>query len=1041
MEEIQNPLRILSKIAVVFIGVGLVGAIAYLAFAQFRSQVTLQQTALKQVTYDSERRATALVYFFSEQQVHLKELAESREVSAYFENKALGMSMEYGLRASILIITEHFDLVRQVKKLGSHPMYERIVFVDEAGRLLNDSRSSDQTWSEVRDWRKFLSPKSPEPTIFCDKEEGKLQIIVSAPSFFKGRYVGQVMGWISFSQIYHYFIQSEKESSRFPDVFIYRKEYLHIPISAKHLITASSTSLPTDIQPGHPYLFPAHDKDTTDKAAYAILVPVKGTSFSLMTVIPPTEQFDFRSPRQLLYTTGGLALFIIAGMIFLVRLSTHNVLLIANLDETTLREKAVEDKNRELAAEISERQIVELSLQKEKVFVESLFETAQIIMLVLDNEGRIERFNPHLEEISGYCLDEVRGSDWFSTFLPDEDEERLRSLFWSTMHSSGAQSITYQIVNKDNSKREIEWQEKTLEDTDGRLVGLLAIGQDITERCRVEAHIRKLSHGLEHSSTAVLITDYSGCIEYVNAKFTDVTGYSSEEAVSKKPRIFRSELNPPEVFDDLWCTILKGDVWRGEMKNRRKNGEVYWSFASISPLRNDLGEITHFIANLDDINDRKNAEATINKLAYYDPLTGLPNRRLLQDRLQIALKRSSRSGNSVALLYLDLDRFKNINDSMGHHAGDMLLSQMAERFNDILRDDDLVCRLGGDEFAIILHDIKRNDFAANVAEKLLKAVSSPVIIDNTEVVVTVSIGIALYPKDADNIEILAKHADIALYHAKDEGKNTYRFYDNELNLVSRDRLRMEEALRYSLEQGELTLHYQPKVCLTQGKAVGVEALLRWHNAEFGSVAPLRFIPVAEETGLIIPIGEWVLRTACTQQVAWQQQGLELTMAVNLSAVQFNSPTLIERIAAIIDETGIQPDRLELELTESSLVSNPKLATQTLEQLRSLGISIAIDDFGTGYSSLSYLKSFPINVLKIDRSFVRDLANNSGDRAIARSIVDLANNLGMITVAEGVETGEQSSILNEIGCNYVQGFLFAGPVTAEQLPATVRQIHY
>ena len=717
----------------------------------------------------------------------------------------------------------------------------------------------------------------------------------------------------------------------------------------------------------------------------------------------------------------------------------RNYLLKSSLEETLQREQLVDNKNRELAAEVSERRLAEESLQKERDFVESLFETAQVIMLVLDNDGLIKRFNPYLEEVSGYRLEEVYDKEWFSVFLAEDDMLRLRRIFQENGLGQVARNSTYGIVAKDGSTREIEWHEKTLHDAGGGLIGLLLIGLDITERRHAEAHIRKLSHGIENSATAVFITDLYGTIEYVNAKFTNVTGFSSEETLGQNPRIFKTELTPQEVFSDLWTTILKGDVWRGELRNRRKNGEIYWSVTSISPLRNEQGDVTHFIANVEDINDRKNAEATIEKLAYYDPLTGLPNRRLLQSRLLSSMKRCRRSGNNLALLYLDLDRFKNINDSLGHHAGDQLLQQIAERFSAVLREDDMVCRLGGDEFAIILHDIQRNDFAAQVAEKLIVAASSPIFITDAEVVVTVSIGIALFPMDTDDGEILAKYADIALYHAKGEGKNTYRFYANDLNLESHDRLRMEGALRHALDRDELTLHYQAKVCLNLGSVIGVEALLRWNTPEYGLVSPLRFIPLAEESRLIIPIGEWVLRTSCLQQVAWQQQGLDLTVAVNLSAIQFNTPSFIKRIAMIIAETGIQPDRLEIELTESALVSDPESASTILGQLRNLGVSIAIDDFGTGYSSLSYLKTFPVNVLKIDRSFIRDLETNSGDRAIARSIVDLADNLGMKTVAEGVETEEQSRILAEIGCSCLQGFLFARPVVAADLPYVVSNI--
>ncbi len=554
------------------------------------------------------------------------------------------------------------------------------------------------------------------------------------------------------------------------------------------------------------------------------------------------------------------------------------------------------------------------------------------------------------------------------------------------------------------------------------------------------AKLRKLTHGIENSASAVLITDLEGTIEYVNRKFCQLTGYSAEEAIGGNPRILKSDATPREVFDNLWRTILSGSEWRGELLNRRKNGELYWSITSISPLRDELGHVTHFIANVEDINDRKNAEATIEHLAYYDPLTDLPNRRMLQDRLEMALRRSRRQSNGMALLYLDLDGFKHVNDNLGHPAGDRLLKEMATRFTSLLRDDDLVCRLGGDEFAVILHDLHNDEDAVVVAHKLLEEAALPLSLENSEVVVTASIGIALFPKDGDDVRTLEKNADIALYHAKGEGKNTFSFFDEELNSASRNRIELEQRLRRVLERNELLVLYQPKVDLNSGKVVGVEALVRWNSPDFGMVSPLRFIPLAEETRMIIPIGEWVLETACRQQVLWQEQGLPLSMAVNLSSVQFKSVTLIERITAILDKTGMQSGMLELELTESTLVGKPDEATWVLEQIRSLGCGIAIDDFGTGYSSLSYLKKFPVTILKIDRTFVRDLARNSGDRAIAQSVVALANNLDMLTVAEGVEQLDQLAILRELGCTFVQGFLYSRPVPAEELPQVVRSIN-
>jgi diguanylate cyclase (GGDEF)-like protein len=433
------------------------------------------------------------------------------------------------------------------------------------------------------------------------------------------------------------------------------------------------------------------------------------------------------------------------------------------------------------------------------------------------------------------------------------------------------------------------------------------------------------------------------------------------------------------------------------------------------------------------------AESEKHRLAYYDPLTDLPNRRLLQDRLDLALVRSRRHGNSFALLYIDLDNFKHINDSLGHTAGDQLLKVMAARYLAALREDDIVCRLGGDEFAVILHDIQHDEDVTFVVEKLLVTSQTPLAFDGKELHVSASIGVALYPKDAEDVNTLEKNADLALYHAKDEGKNTFRMFSEKLNRTSHERITLTNALRHVLERTELTLQYQPKINLNNGKITGVEALLRWNSPEFGQVSPDRFIPLAEESRLIIPIGEWVLRTACAQQVVWRRQGLDLTIAVNLSAVQFKSPCLVESIKTILEETDILPEQLELELTESCLVNNPVETIKTLGKLRDLKCQIAIDDFGTGYSSLSYLKHFPVNILKIDRSFVKDLTHNFGDRAIAQSVVDLANNLNMVTVAEGVELSEQQTILKEIGCGYVQGFLYCRPVPSEQIPDIVQTL--
>ena len=674
-------------------------------------------------------------------------------------------------------------------------------------------------------------------------------------------------------------------------------------------------------------------------------------------------------------------------------------------------------------------------------------------VFVIDRNKRVTIWNRAIEKMSGVPKEEMLGKGDHEYSIPFYGQRRTQLLDLLDLDDAEL-AAKYSNIRRVGEVLDAETFCPALHDGKGAYVwatgvplynaageriGAIEAIRDISDRKQSELFLKKLTHGIENSASAVVITDTQGVIEYVNKQFIQLTGFSLEEAVGKNPRILKSEATPPEVFVDLWKTILSGREWRGELLNRRKNGEVYWSITSISPLRNDSGEITHFIANVEDINERKNAEATIEHLAYFDPLTDLPNRRMLQDRLELALRRSRRHGSNVALMYLDLDSFKHVNDSMGHPAGDLLLKEMAGRFSGVVRDDDVVCRLGGDEFALILHDIHQDQDVVPIAQKLIEAVAQPVPLDGREVVVTASIGIALFPRDGGDVKNLEKHADIALYHAKEEGKNTFRFYLEELNSTISTRIALEQGLRYAKERQELELHYQPKVCVASGKVSGVEALLRWHSPDFGLVSPIRFIPLAEQTRLIIPIGEWVLRTACLQQVQWREQGLLLNMAVNLSAIQLKSPGLVERVAAIIDETGIQPEHLELELTESALVNNPDEVVQLLERLRTLGCNISIDDFGTGYSSLSYLKSFPVTILKIDRSFVRDLAHNSGDRAIARSVVDLANNLDMKTVAEGVESEEQLTILQQIGCTYIQGFIYSRPVQADQVSAVVRRL--
>ncbi|HJV65979.1 MAG TPA: EAL domain-containing protein [Geomonas sp.] len=464
--------------------------------------------------------------------------------------------------------------------------------------------------------------------------------------------------------------------------------------------------------------------------------------------------------------------------------------------------------------------------------------------------------------------------------------------------------------------------------------------------------------------------------------------------------------------------------------------ELPHSADEIGELASSFDEMTSALGER--IRELSEAEGKLHQLAYYDPLTTLANRRLLHDRLNLAVGRSLRQGASFALLYLDIDNFKNINDSLGHTAGDQLLQVLAKRYQQVIRSEDFICRLGGDEFALLALDIHRDEDVSVVVSKLLESTRAPILLDGKELAVSTSIGVALFPRDAKDTSTLEKYADIALYHAKAEGKNTFRIFSEELNRSSHERIGLTHALQHALEREELQLHYQPVICNANGRVCKVEALLRWRCEEFGVVMPEKFIPIAEESGTIAPIGEWVLRTACEQQVAWKKAGYDLSVAVNISAAQLKTPQLIQRLKEIIEECGIVPAQLEIELTESYLAGKPELVRDCLQKLRETGCKIAIDDFGTGYSSLSYLKNLPVNVLKIDRSFVRDVSSDPSDLAIAHSIVALANNLHLETVAEGVETEAQQAILHGIGCQYSQGYLHSPPVPAGEIPALLRQ---
>lgn len=543
---------------------------------------------------------------------------------------------------------------------------------------------------------------------------------------------------------------------------------------------------------------------------------------------------------------------------------------------------------------------------------------------------------------------------------------------------------------------------------------------------------------IEASLDGIMILDATNRVEFVNPAFTHMTGYLSEDIIGQTPSVLKSGRHDDAFYVHMYQTLEKQDYWQGEIWNRRKNGEIYPEWLTINVIRDDTGEISQYAAIFSDITERKKTEERIKNLAYYDVLTGLPNRRLFTDRLQLAIANAHRHGQLMAIMFLDLDLFKRINDSLGHGIGDQVLVETAARLGHCLREGDTVARLGGDEFTILLPEIEHVEDAAKLAERIIAQVKQPFIIDDHELYITTSIGIGVYPDDGETVETLIKNADTAMYRAKDLGRNGFQLYTPAMNARSFERLSMEASLRHAVTRGEFRLAYQVKVNMETGRMSGVEALVRWHHPVMGLVSPADFIPLAEDMGVISDIGEWVLREACKQCKHWHDLGLPpVRIAVNVSALQFRETNVPEVVSRALRDTGLSPHFLELELTETVLMQRVDEVVVVLHELRAMGVRISIDDFGTGYSSLSYLKRMPIDALKVDRSFVNDIFDENDDvteegAEIVSTIISLAHNLKMKAIAEGVETAAQATFLHSKGCDEVQGFLISRPVSGEDL---------
>ena len=683
-----------------------------------------------------------------------------------------------------------------------------------------------------------------------------------------------------------------------------------------------------------------------------------------------------------------------------------------------------------------ERDLAVAGSHQAKRFSDDLIDSLPGVFYVLDQKGCFVRVNQRFSKITGHSLDAMIGMRALDVIAPQDRlfiAERIGEVF---TNPSGEATAEARILAKaDGTPTYFFTGRRTLIDGEPYLVGL---GEDITVKIQAENTVHLMASVFSNSNEAIVITNAANDIVAVNASFTKLTGYSEEDVLGHNPRMLSAGTTSPAVYQSMWESLETKNGWQGEMIDRKKSGETYPKWLSVSVVRDNSGEIVNFIGSFVDITERKASEDRVRYLAHHDVLTGLPNRYSLRERLDHALGFSKRNNKQLALMLLDLDGFKAINDTAGHQAGDKLLIEVAVRLRTSVRESDIVARLGGDEFVVVLPEIDSPADAAGVAGKIVASVSAPYLIDNTEQRSSPSIGICIYPDDASESDHLLQNADVAMYHAKAAGRGNYQFYTPNMQEQVHRRMTLEADLRVALDQQQFVLHYQPQLCLTTGTILGVEALVRWLHPQRGLVPPDQFIPIAEETGLILPLGNWVLSEACRQLAVWQADGLpRIAMSVNLSARQFLDPSLPKTIANALKVYQLDADRLDLEVTETMAMQSPDESIRIMQQLADSGLSLSIDDFGTGYSSLSYLKLFPIRTLKIDRTFVKDIELDHNDADICDVTVLLAHKLGLNVVAEGVETPAQLEFLLSIGCEKIQGYLISKPLPAAAAETFIR----
>ena len=701
------------------------------------------------------------------------------------------------------------------------------------------------------------------------------------------------------------------------------------------------------------------------------------------------------------------------------------------ITEVSLRESQenLRKANLELEASVNTRT---QELERQTSVLRRIIDSIPDLIILKDTDGNYLGSNTAFQQFTGLPESAHIGKTDYELF-DNEQALAFRSHDQETLETGATHKQEDWVTYRNGDKRLLSTIKTPFHDADGQVLGLVGISRDITDRVAAENSLRQAAAVFESTREGVIITDTEKRILMVNRAFTELLGYNEDEILGKSMDILQSPRHDSEFFRRIWQEIRKKGHWQGEVWNVRKNGDEFPILCSTSAVQSDSGEITQYVSVFTDISKIKETEAELEFLAQHDPLTRLPNRRLLLSRIQQGMEIVRRNGGLMALLMLDLDRFKDVNDSFGHVTGDELLQQVANRLEKRFRQVDTLTRLGGDEFTVLLQGITKLEDAGRVATEIVSMMGEPWFLSNGfEVRIGASVGITIYPDDSSTPEEMLQHADAALYQAKEEGRGRFKYFTEELTIAARERIALEAALRRAIVENELRVYYQPQVDIATNQIIGAEALLRWQHPEEGMLLPQRYIEVAEETGLIGAIGDWVLNETCRQGKRWLDAGLPpIRLAVNLSPQQFHHKDIATSVMQAIQESGFPAGFLELELTESILIKREQDAVSKMNVLRNMGIRLAIDDFGTGYSSLSYLKRFPVDVLKIDKSFVEDIPNVRDDMEIASTVIAIGHTLGFKVLAEGVENESQLEFLKTQGCDLYQGYLKSRPVPAEE----------